>query len=178
MTNNNLSLDTSAQTKDQLFMIHLFKNNSHLTSIYKKFGTVMARLAKVGEEIVTLIDGKVETKNTAKENDVIVKGLKDEEYIIGHDKFKLRYSVDKPVTDTFTAYEPNGTCIAYEYTGASFLFKAPWDEDMIVNHGDFLATIDESVPEVYRIERNAFFKTYKKVVDLNDDENSVILSTN
>lgn len=179
MTNNNLSsLNTSAQTKDQLSMIHLFKNNSHLTSLYKKFGSVMARLAKAGEEIVTLIDGKVETKNTAKENDVIVKGLKGEEYIIGHEKFKARYTVNKAVTDTFTAYEPNGTCIAYEYTGDSFVFKAPWDEDMIVNRGDFLATIDKSVPEVYRIERDAFFRTYKKVVDLNDDENSVILSTN
>lgn len=178
MTNNNLSLDTSAQIKDQLSMIHLFKNNNHLTSLYKKFGAVMARLAKTGEEIITVIDGIVETKNTAKENDVVVKGLKGEEYLIGHDKFKTRYTVNTPVTDTFAAYEPNGTCIAYEYTGASFVFRAPWDEDMIVNDGDFLATIDKSVPEVYRIERDAFFKTYKKVMDLNDDESSVILSTN
>jgi len=49
---------------------------------------------------------------------------------------------------------------------------------MIVHKGDFLATIDPSIPEAYRIERDASFKTYKKIGDLQVDEESVILSTN
>lgn len=180
MNNNNFnsSVDKAVTPNDQQSMIDLFKKNTHLTALYKKFGAVMARLAKVGEKIVTVIDGKVETQNTAKENDVIVKGLKGEEYIIGHEKFKARYAVINPVTDTFTSYEPNGTCIAYEYEGESIVFTAPWNEDMILNKGDFLATTDETVPEVYRIERSAFYQTYKRAVNLNSDDESVILSTN
>lgn len=164
--------------KNQETMIELFKNNISQSALYKKFGAVMARLAKAGEEVLTIIEGQLETKNTAKENDVVVKGLKGEEYIIRHDKFKARYTVNTPVTDIFTSYEPNATCIAFQYTGESLLFTAPWNEDMIVNSGDFLATLDEQVSEVYRIEKDAFYKTYKRAVNLNSDDESVILSTN
>jgi hypothetical protein len=180
MNNNNFnsSVDKDVTPNDQKFMINLFKKNVHLTHLYKKVGSVMARLAKAGEEIVTAIDGKIETKNTAKENDVVIKGLKGEEYIIGHEKFKARYTVNKPVSDDFTTYEPNGTCIAYEYQGESMVFMAPWNEEMIVHNGDFLATTDAFIPEVYRIERDAFFKTYQKLLNLNNDDEPAILSTN
>lgn len=180
MNNNNFnsSVDKDVTPRNQKSMIDLFKKNTHLTALYKKVGAVMARLAKIGEEIVTVIDGKVETKNTAKENDVIIKGLKGEEYIIGHEKFKARYTVNNLVSSEFSSYEPNGTCIAYEYQGESMVFTAPWNEDMIVHNGDFLATTDSTVPEVYRIERDAFFKTYKKDPDLNTDDEPAILSTN
>lgn len=180
MNNNNFnsSVDKDVTPNDQKSMIDLFKKNVHLTNLYKKVGSVMARLAKVGEEIVTVIDGKVETKNTAKENDVVIKGLKGEEYIIGQEKFKARYTVNKPVSAEFSTYEPNGTCIAYEYQGENMVFMAPWNEEMIVHNGDFLATTDAFIPEVYRIERDAFFKTYQKLLDLNNDDDPAILSTN
>ena len=75
MNNNNFnsSVDKDVTPNDQKSMIDLFKKNVHLTNLYKKVGSVMARLAKVGEEIVTVIDGKIETKNTAKENDLVIK---------------------------------------------------------------------------------------------------------
>lgn len=175
---NNATFINNEIPKDQLTMIELFKDNLTLTSLYKKVGTVQARLAKSGEEIVTIIDGHVETKNVAKTNDVIVKGLKGEEYIIGYEKFKTRYALTTPILETFTPYEPTGTCIAFEYKGDSMVFTAPWNEDMIVHKGDFLATIDPSIPEVYRIERDAFYKTYQKIGGLQVDDESVILSTN
>ena len=58
------------------------------------------------------------------------------------------------------------------------VFMAPWNEEMIVHNGDFLATTDAFIPEVYRIERDAFFKTYQKLLDLNNDDDPAILSTN
>lgn len=51
MTNNNLSsLNTSAQTKDQLSMIHLFKNNSHLTSLYKSLVLLWLDWLRLGKK--------------------------------------------------------------------------------------------------------------------------------
>lgn len=180
MNNNNFnsSVDKNVAPKDQKSMIDIFKKNVHLTNFYKKVGTVMARLAKVGEEITTVIDGKIETKHTAKENDVVIKDLENEEYIISHENFNDLYAVNKPVSDVFNSYEPKFTCIAYEYQGESIVFTAPWNEDMFVHNGDFLITTDETIPEVYRIERAVFFKSYNQDHDLNTDYEPAILSTN
>ena len=82
------------------------------------------------------------------------------------------------LTDAIAALLKEESVIAYEYEGESMVFTAPWNEDMIVNKGDFLATTDETIPEVYRIERSAFYQTYKRAVNLNSDDESVILSTN
>lgn len=127
---------------------------------YQKIGTTFARIAYPGELIITILDGFVETKNIAAVNEVVLKGPKDEEYIIGYDKFHSRYVVDKPLSSDYQSYSANGTCIAFEYIGDSIEFQAPWHEKMIIHSGDFLATLDDTVPEVYRIERDAFFKTY------------------
>jgi len=149
--------------KNQEQMIKLFLENVDKACTYKKQGLVQARLAIPGEKIETILDGVIETTNIAKDNDVIVKGIKGEEYIVSSDKFKSRYIVVVPLSNLFFNYEPNGSCFAYEYVGESFSFMAAWNEPMIVNSGDYLATTDVSVPEVYRIEKEAFFLTYEKV---------------
>ena len=57
-------------TQDEL--AELFIN----PSLYHKVGLVKARLAKAGEIISTVLDGEVETTNTARPSDVIVCGAR------------------------------------------------------------------------------------------------------
>ena len=52
-----------------------------LVNYYKKFGTVHARRASVGERITTQINGQAETTKTAQSGDWIVTGAKGEQYV-------------------------------------------------------------------------------------------------
>jgi hypothetical protein len=54
-------------------------------------GTAIARLATADEKIITILDGEVETINTAAEGDVVITGPKGEKYIINATKFEARY---------------------------------------------------------------------------------------
>jgi hypothetical protein len=145
----------------QKAMKAMFSHYYSHSQCYQKIGTTFARLAYPGELITTILDGYFETKNIAAVNEVVLKGQKGEEHLIGYEKFHIRYSVDKPLSSEYQSYSANGTCIAFEYTGDSIEFQAAWNEKMIINSGDFLATTDTTISEVYRIERDAFFKTYK-----------------
>lgn len=40
---------------------------------------------------------------------------------------------------------------------------APWNEPMTVESGDFIAVNPKDEDDIYRIEKNVFRKTYKKV---------------
>lgn len=113
---------------------------------YHKFGSVKARLAKVGEKIDTIIDGKIETTNMAKENDVIVTGIKGEKYIIKKDKFLIRYKGPN-LSSKDKTYEAIGHCFAIKYLGRSVKFKASWGEEMILNKGDYLISFLKQVME-------------------------------
>lgn len=141
-------------------MIILFKNNLNYVNSYSKIGAVLARKAVRNERIDTIIDNVVETTNTAGDDDVVVVGSKKEEYIVPFSKFHNRYMVDKPLNDTFQEYKACGKCLAYQYSGESFQFESPWNELMLVQDGDYLATPDDSFSEVYRIEQQAFLETY------------------
>lgn len=139
--------------------------NAPGTKLYKKSGTFDARKAKVGEHIVTTIDGEDETKKTAKADEVVVKGPKGELYVVSTKKFNERYEVTKPLTDKFQKYKAKGLIRAYEYKGPTFKFMASWDEEMLCKEGDYLACpvldADESkAKEVYRIEKSVFAETY------------------
>lgn len=163
------TLEEPAQpAKTQEEMIALFKTQK--TDLYKKIGTAFARKAKVGEHISTEIDGEVETTNTAKENDVIMKGPKGELYIVSTAKFKSRYEDTDKLSDEFTEFVATGLIRAYQYKANHFSIKfiASWGEEMICKEGDYLATTvknetDENVEEVYRIESSVFSITYKKI---------------
>lgn len=155
-------------TKDmsQAEMVEDFKTRK--TNLYKKIGTAFARKAIKGEKISTEIDGEVETTNTAKENDVIMKGPKGELYIVSTAKFKSRYKDTDKLSDEFTEFVATGLIRAFQHEGDSFKFIASWGEEMICKDGDYLATTvknetDENVEEVYRIESSVFSITYKKI---------------
>lgn len=60
--------------------------------MYKKTGTVRARPAIPGEEVITILkDGRTETPNAAKDGDWIITNPKGERYINSGEKFFLRY---------------------------------------------------------------------------------------
>ena len=153
------------KNKTQEDMKRLFVANASLHDAYQKQGTAQIRKGKVGETVVTTIDGEDETKKTVKDGDVVVKGPKNELYVISSEKFKNRYEYTaKELTDEFQEYVATGKILAYEHTGDQFSFIASWDEEMICKNGDYLASpsLDLPPPEVYRIERSIFDKTYSK----------------
>lgn len=142
-----------------------FEENKNKAEKYEKVGMFDCRAAKAGEEVVTIIGGEKETSNKAKTGDVVVKGPEGEEYILSQAKFEARYHQDgKKLTSEYQKFRTKGFILAYMYEGKSFKFIASWDEEMLVNDGDYLATPSLSFPidEVYRIEKKVFAKTYKK----------------
>ena len=165
-------LTEAAIVKSQRFMIAQFKtvDTSTAAKVFKKFDTFKARKGKVGEHVVTVIDGEEETKKTVVAGEVVIEGPKGECYVVSEKKFKERYEVDKDLTDSFQNYKTKGLIKAYEYKGPNFKFRASWDEEMLCKEGDYLATpvksaADNAVPEVYRIERSVFDITYKELTD-------------
>lgn len=141
-------------------MVKLFNDNKHLARLYIKDTVVKARKAVYGEEIITLIDGKIETHNFAKENHIVIKGPKDEEYLILLDTFTNRYVIDKEISYDYQDFQSRGTCLAFQYIGEAFHFYAACGIKMLIENFDFIGS-PESWHEIYRIEKEVFFKTYK-----------------
>lgn len=148
--------------------------------LYKKFATVSARPAIVGETIVTQTesDGEtVETTNVADEGDMVVCNPGGEEYIVRGDKFPLRYDLLQSdavtITGKWSQYRAKGQVVGIKVDdevwkllklpqdSEEFYFEAIWGELMLCKVGDMLVTPSADVPEVYRIEKGAFLETYK-----------------
>ncbi len=110
-------------------------------------------LVEEPKEVITMIDDKQETKNTAKPGDYIITGSKGEQYVLSSDKFKSRYDIvdgkakTKPVK-----------ILAKEWNIDNLEFVASWGEKMIIENGDFLVNNNG---EFYRIEKGAFHNTYE-----------------
>jgi PGDYG protein len=131
--------------------------------VYKKIGTVKARIAQSGEKVDTvLVSGVVETTNLTKEGDYIVTNPSGEEYIISGVKFSSRYEE----SDIVGVYNATGYCkaISNPYQESIEIF-ASWGEPQI---GDdkclFADTCDAKGDKMgnspYLIDYNAFYKTY------------------
>lgn len=154
-----------------------------------KFGEIFARRALAGEEIVTVVAGKQETRNVAKEGDYIVCNPGGEEYVVLGGVFARRYkSVEggnsKQIDGrNYELFSPKGRVRAVEVTAeiaerlgfrfnasGEYHFKASWGETMVVKVGDYLVIPlnEDASPmgEVYRIERNAFGQTYRSDAEL------------
>ena len=87
--------------------------------IYKKQGTVNARLGIVGEEIATILaNGTSETVNTVKaDNEWVTTNPLGEQYIISEKKFNDRY-------------EPTAVPGVYQAKGYSRILPNPFKEDI------------------------------------------------
>ena len=140
-------------------IIEIFKTLPY--SEYKKFGQVNFAIAAHTQEVVTSINGEVETTNTAQEGDYIVEGASGEFYVLTPAKFDKNYVVTTINPDhTGAASVLPQPRYAVEWTGENFKFTAAWGEEMICNKGDYLVA-PQDLSEVYRIEKETFLKTYQ-----------------
>lgn len=119
----------------------------------KQLITKKARIAKEEQEIVTIINGDVETTNTAHAGDFIVTGSSGEEYVITKDKFNKLY---EEVSEGLYQTKPDE--IRAVETSEHISFEAPWGGEMVANPGDFIVYRSET--DAYRIERQTFLDTY------------------
>jgi hypothetical protein len=140
---------------------------------FKKSAIIQARPAEEGEAVVTITDGKVETKNVAKKGDWLVVNPTGEEYLISDEKMKSRYEklahmssvlLKNKLVD-FSYFKATGKIMAIVADDKDATedptFMASWGEPMILEAGDVLAMPIGSKPEVYRIEGGVFDKTYE-----------------
>ena len=134
---------------------------------YKKFGDIKARPAIFGEIVNTVIDGVVETTNTAQNvDDFVVTGPMGEQYIISATTLRKRYDqvtdYDPSNPSGNVGYRAKGECWAFKHEGEQFKFDAPWGEEMLVEDGDMIAVADlNNMDDIYRIQKDAFAKTYR-----------------
>ena len=107
---------------------------------YEKFQPVHARPAKPGEVIISITADGEETTNTAGNDDYVVKNLTDaeEEYLVGREKFEVRYTLSEKIDEAWSKYLPKGEVLAVEITrhltdglnvGEEFYIMAPWGSD-------------------------------------------------
>jgi len=129
--------------------------------VFRKSGIVSARPATLGENVVTSIGGEVETRNSAKEGDWVITNPTGENYIVSDDKLQSRY--EKIGEGQYKAKgKIRGIVVSSNDAIECPKFVAAWGEDMIMKEGDVLAIPIGSNPEVYRIERLVFEKTYEE----------------
>lgn len=132
---------------------------------YKKVGRVRVQAILPGTEVVTTIKGEKETTNVAKVGDVLVIGSFEEQYLLSNTKLKDRYKfLEITKGGKEEVWEAVGKCWAVKYVGLdSFMFNAPWDEQMVCNPGDYICSTKLDGTDVYRIEKDVFKKTYRLV---------------
>lgn len=141
--------------------------------VYQKSGNMIARSAKAGEYVITINAGKVETTNIASPDDMIIKnvtvGSSAEEYLVSATKLSQRYNVTEKIVSyrnhDWKVVEPTGKINGNFYTGPAVKFTAPWNEDMLLESGDFLGRPypSDGYGDIYRIARSDFDATYTKV---------------
>ncbi len=141
----------------------LFKNAPNKKT-YKKKGVVLMRPAVEGEVIVTELNGAKETEKTLGKDDVVLKNLDShgEEYSPGKEHFEKNYEVTGEKQGKWMKAKAKGKVTGFEYKGEPITFTAPWNEEMVCNEGDFLVSpVGGKHTDIYRIEKDAFGKTYK-----------------
>ena len=156
------------KTKDEIFSFF----ESQPREWFKKRGLVLFRPAIQNETVLTIVVGKLEAIKTAGANEMILRnielGSSAETYIIDKAVFDKRYEIQpKQYTidgQTWTEAIAKGIIEAFCYHGGTFEFVAPWDELMLCEDGDHMARPEgPNKSDIYRIEKNAFAQTYRKL---------------
>jgi hypothetical protein len=134
---------------------------------YEKFTEIEARLAVEGETVITRTAAGVETTNTAKAGDFVVKNLTKagEQYILPSKKLAARYTElpnAKPFEPGWVRYKAHGEVCAIIYSGPNTEFMASWGEPMQLHTNDYLCTPLPQMGEVYRIAEQEFGETYRQ----------------
>ena len=137
---------------------------------YQKSRFVLAKEAKGGEQVTTLVDEQVETTNTADPGDFIVfnQTSDKEKYIVKPADFHERYELVRHLPNHEAEYKPKGQVLAVQLTQSiletselpqHFLFKAPWGEWQYGREGDYIVS-NEDYTDIYRASLRMFKETY------------------
>jgi hypothetical protein len=110
-------------------------------------------IAKAEQEVVTVLAGKPETRNTAKPGDYIVTGTLGERYVIAGNRFDRLYEPDPARPGEFRS---KGTVLAVLLT-EPVTFKAPWGEQQRIDAGGVMV---KNGDDIYGIAAAAFAETY------------------
>ena len=112
--------------------------------------------APIPMQVITYTQDGKETQNTAAAGDIVMSGPTGERYVIRATKFPQLYTRQG---DTVTPDQtPKHVAV---YTGAQTIsFKAPWGENMILKHGDYVVNDGDGY---YRIAKKEFELTYNRV---------------
>ena len=127
--------------------------------IYRKTATLdkaQVETAAARQEVVTVINGKEETRNTAEVGDKIITGVKGERYVIPKPKFGDLYEED---SGNPSRYISKNVILALPLVENTEL-TAPWGERQRATKGGFVAQRVGSATDVYLIEEGAFKATY------------------
>ena len=148
-------------------LLELFKSNT--TKKYDKRGRFIVRKATQGETILTIVSGKLETINTANENDIVIRNIElggsAETYILTLETYLKRYELVGSIMlidgIEWIEVKPKGSVNAFQYVGEPISFTAPWGEEMMCVEVDWIGNpVGGSESDIYRIEKEAFEKTY------------------
>jgi len=130
---------------------------------YEKFGEVQFETSQKVQEVVTSVNGEVETTNTAQIGDYIITGVNGEKYVLTPKKFMQNYEIEEYSYSNMTGtakVKPQPRFAAQWNLQDQLVFTAAWGEKMICNEGDYLVAFQD-FSEVYRIEKSIFEKTYR-----------------
>lgn len=147
------------QLKTQEEVIEIVKSN--MPQRFKKFGTFKFEVANTSYVLYTIINGVCETTNNVNPGDYVVTGPLNEQFALKPETFRKRYRVVAG-----NVAEAIGECFGAPYIGKSFNFTAPWGELTLCENNDYLVSPDDSFSSAYRIEAEAFAKTYRPVSQL------------
>ena len=171
LTISTISLTNNLELSQEKLLITM-KPYLQNAKTYGKFKEVSVKKAIGGEVIYTITSDGIETKNTAKPGDYILKNttIAEEMYILKPSKFEKRYQYLKEKKNGWKIYKAIGKIKAIQVdnnllkdlgVGDTFYFTAPWGEKMIVKKDDYLVS-PLNYSEIYRIAKKEFFETYKE----------------
>jgi hypothetical protein len=144
------------------------------TRTARKTSLVDARLARLGEIVVTIIKGQgQETRSRpARTGDYVVRNrcpeTGNEEYLVSADKFAERYEATATAAgpDGWREFRSTGKTVRFlllQEDDASFSFVAPWGEQMVAVPGDAIVQTLGDEQDVYRVARASFDCTYQVI---------------
>lgn len=137
-----------------------------------KVKLVDVRPAGLGEVVTTIIkDEGLETRSPqADEGDMVVRNrcseTGNEEILVRRGEFSKRYEgpIGSEGADGWRPYRPQGREMLYfrvRRDDGTFLFKAPWGNEMVARPGDVIVRDPAEPKDTYRIAAAAFACTYE-----------------
>lgn len=124
---------------------------------FKKVAEITARPATVGEVIVTIAGGIVETRRTAELGDYLVTNPDGEQYLVPGDKFDKKYALKPGTTDTYVCIAPP---VRVVFTDTPVAFTGPWGEKFYLKAQGALV---EHPRGCYGVQPQEFRNTYQPV---------------